>query len=114
MECLKCGKNTKDEQVFCPQCLSVMEAYPVRPDVHIQLPNHAAREQAKKVGKKRRTTTPDEQIAALRRKNRRLSVLILVLVLLLGVAGYALFHIPETVTNAEWGTNYQTSNSSSD
>ena len=54
MHCLKCGKQTKSEHVFCPGCLTVMEAYPVKPDVHIQLPKDANRESPKKSGRKRR------------------------------------------------------------
>ena len=52
MHCLKCGKQTKSEHVFCPGCLTVMEAYPVKPDVHIQLPKDANRESPKKSGRK--------------------------------------------------------------
>lgn len=107
MWCIKCGKDTKNEQVFCPQCLAGMEAYPVRPDVHIQLPNHSARNAAKKNAKKKRTPTPEELVVLLRTKNRRLLVVILVLLLLLGAAAYALTRgadAPSIVEN--WGKNY--------
>ena len=36
--CMKCGKRTGKTQVFCDECLAVMEKYPVKPDVAIQLP----------------------------------------------------------------------------
>lgn len=107
MWCLKCGKDTKNEQVFCPQCLAGMDAYPVKPDVHIQLPNHSARNNPKKNVKKKRTPTPEDMVAILRTRNRRLLVVILVLVLLLGVAAYALTHgteAPEIIDNL--GKNY--------
>ena len=107
MWCLKCGKDTKNEQVFCPQCLAGMEAYPVKPDVHIQLPNHAARDAAKKNAKKKRAPSLEEQIENLRIRNRRLLLIILVLVLLLGVAAYALIPGTETPDIVEnWGKNY--------
>ena len=38
MSCMKCGKDTEDGQGFCAHCLEGMEAYPVKPDAHIQLP----------------------------------------------------------------------------
>ena len=38
MYCLKCGRDTKSEQVFCNDCLAVMDAYPVKPDTAIHLP----------------------------------------------------------------------------
>ena len=107
MWCLKCGKDTKDEQVFCPQCLAGMDDYPVRPDVHIQLPNHEARNNPKKNTKKKRAPTPEELVDILRSRNRRLLAIILVLVLLLGAAAYALTQgkdVPEIVEN--WGKNY--------
>ena len=87
MWCLKCGKDTKDEQVFCPQCLAGMEKYPVKTDVHIQLPNRN-RNYDKKNAKKKRPPSPEEMVEVLRKKNRRLKTLILILVLCLGAAAY--------------------------
>lgn len=106
MQCLKCGKDTKNEQVFCPRCLEVMENYPVKADVRIQLPNHATRDLSKKSARKRRPPSAVEQIAALRAKNRRLMLVILALVLLLGAAGYLLARVTQTAENVEWGKNY--------
>ncbi|MBR2937953.1 MAG: hypothetical protein IKB80_05635 [Oscillospiraceae bacterium] len=106
MQCLKCGKETKNEQVFCPRCLAVMEAYPVKQDVHIQLPNHTQRELSKKSGKKRRAPSPQEQIAALRRRNRRLVAVLLAMALLLAVAGYLLARATVSSEDTELGKNY--------
>ena len=107
MWCLKCGKDTKDEHVFCPECLAGMENYPVRRDVHIQLPNHTARNNAKKNAKKKRTPSPEEMVEILRSRNRRLLLVILVLTLALGATVYALLpgtEAPDIVEN--WGKNY--------
>lgn len=106
MQCLKCGKETKNEQVFCSQCLAGMEAYPVKPDVHIQLPKHADRELPKKNGKKRRAPSMEEQIAILRRRNRRLAAALLVMALLLGAVGYLLVRTALSTEDIEWGKNY--------
>lgn len=110
MWCLKCGKDTKDEQVFCPQCLAVMEKYPVKADVHIQLPNHTVRDNPKKNSKKKRAPSAEEQVEILRSRNRKLLFVILVLVLLLGGASYALAHelnTPDIVENwAKDNKNY--------
>ena len=105
MHCLKCGKETKNEQVFCPQCLAVMEVYPVKADVHIQLPNHANRELLKKSGKKRRSPSSEEQLATLRRRNRRLMAALLAMALLLGVAGYLLLRTAFT-EGFHWRKDY--------
>ena len=106
MQCLKCGKETKHEQVFCAQCLAVMDTYPVKPDVHIQLPKQADREFSKKSGKKRRLPSLEEQIASLRRKNRRLGAALLLVVLLLGAAIYLLLRDAAPPTEADTGKNY--------
>lgn len=38
MHCMKCGIEIEETQVFCDDCLAVMEKYPVKPDVAVQLP----------------------------------------------------------------------------
>lgn len=91
MKCIKCGKKTKGEQVFCDKCLQVMENYPVKPDVHIQLPNRASPSAQKKCGKKRRNPTEEEQLAYLRRAVRVMAAVIAGLAILLGVACGMLF-----------------------
>ena len=106
MSCLKCGKKTKDAQVFCQQCLEVMENYPVKSDVHVQLPNRPARPLSKKSGKKRRPASVEEQLVILRSRQRRLLALVFVLVLLLGVAGVLLVHKALTPEDLDWGKNY--------
>jgi hypothetical protein len=89
MACLKCGKKTKDEQSFCPRCLEVMEQYPVKKDVHIQLPNRPVAE-AKKAPRKRRPLSAEEQLPILRRKSRRLALAVVALAILLGAAVFLL------------------------
>ena len=86
MNCIKCGKKTKGEQVFCNGCLESMEAYPVKPDVHIQLPSHASPAAPKKAGRKRRNPTEEEQIAHLRRTVRWMAAVIAILAVLLAAA----------------------------
>lgn len=106
MTCLKCGRQTGGEQAFCDQCLEVMDVYPVKQDVHIQLPARRSVEEEKKAARKRRTISADEQVSILRSRQRRLAVTILVLVLLLCVTAFSLVQAllsPETV---EWGKNY--------
>lgn len=106
MQCLKCGKETKNEQVFCARCLSVMETYPVKPDVHIQLPRRDDREPSKKSAKKRRAFSVEEQISILRRRNRRLAAALLAMTLLLGAAGYLLARATVSTEDTELGKNY--------
>ena len=89
MACLKCGKKTKDDQSFCPRCLEVMEQYPVKKDVHIQLPNRPE-VTVKKAPRKRRPLSAEEQLPILRRKSRRLALAVVALAILLGAAAFLL------------------------
>ena len=106
MQCLKCGKDTKSEQVFCTRCLAGMEDYPVKPDVHIQLPKQTDRDLSKKSAKKRRPLSPDEQITLLRKRNRRLIATVLALAILLCAAGYLLVRATVTAEETDLGKNY--------
>ena len=42
MYCLRCGKETADNKVFCKSCLSSMEDYPVKTGQPIVLPSRPA------------------------------------------------------------------------
>lgn len=108
MACMKCGKKTKDEQVFCPACLAVMDAYPVKADVHVQLPNRQKSEATRKSARKR-AVPPEEQVVQLRRSLRRARVFGLVVTLLLCAAGFFLlraFFAPAAEEEADHGSNY--------
>lgn len=110
MACLKCGKKTEDAQVFCPACLAVMEAHPVKNDVHIQLPNRKERILPRRTGRKRRALSPEEQLPLLKKRQNRLIALIVLLALLLSAAvGLLIYTLtaPEEL-ELEWGINYST------
>ena len=38
MNCMRCGIEIEDPNVFCADCLADMERHPVKPGIHIQLP----------------------------------------------------------------------------
>ena len=67
MYCLRCGRETDDEQAFCLECQKEMARYPVDPNAVVTLP---ARRQTppKKVVK--RKISPEEQLKFLRRRVR--------------------------------------------
>ncbi len=93
MNCIKCGNDTKNEQIFCQRCLEVMEKYPVKSDVHVQLPNRAAIAHQKKSARKRILLSADEQVVISRKRVRKLVVLVILLILLLGAAVACIFHL---------------------
>ena len=106
MLCLKCGKKTEAEQIFCPHCLEVMENYPVKPGVHIQLPNRTVAPVQKKQGRKRRILNADEQVAYLRGKVQQQWALMAVLALALLITIGTMFFTMSKPEEPEIGKNY--------
>ncbi len=42
MKCLRCGRETENEQVFCFLCESVMVKHPVKPNTVVTVPDRTA------------------------------------------------------------------------
>ena len=91
MNCMKCGREIPQGQVFCDSCLEVMKKYPIKPDTAVQLPRRSQQSAAKKQPARRRQLSPEEQIPSLKRSIRRLKFTVVVLVLLLAAAAVAAF-----------------------
>jgi len=106
MLCVKCGKKTENEQVFCAHCLEVMEAYPVKSEVHIQLPARPDAAVQKKQSRRKRPQNKDEEIARLRRKNRWLGFFTALLLLSVLVLVGKLYRDAKTADEQEIGKNY--------
>ena len=85
MYCLKCGRESSKQQVFCDSCLQGMTRYPVKPDARVQLPQRDTPPPSKKAGRQKRIASPEELLPLLKRRNRRLvcAVIALSLVTLL-------------------------------
>ena len=66
MNCMKCGRETENEQVFCQDCLQIMEKYPVRPGTVVLLPRR--RETTIKKTVKRHVIPAEEQIKILKKQ----------------------------------------------
>ena len=43
MECLRCGRETKEGQVFCFACEALMTKHPVKPNTVVTIPERSAR-----------------------------------------------------------------------
>lgn len=106
MRCLKCGKEIKDEQVFCAHCLSVMEKYPVKPDVPVQLPIRTPNVTPPKARAKRQSFNPEEQLLRLRKTVRVLVAMILLLTLILCFTCAVLTHSLLEQETPNLGKNY--------
>ena len=82
MACIKCGRKTKEQQVFCDDCLAQAESYPVDPATAIQLPaREATLLPKKKNGKKRADLPPEEQLPRLRSSFRWLLLALIVMLI---------------------------------
>ena len=79
MYCMKCGKEISEDQVFCKDCLAVMDTYPVEPDTVVHIPTREHRTSEKK----RRELTAKEQIAQLHSTVRWLALTVMVLLVAL-------------------------------
>ncbi len=89
MSCLKCGKETAGNQVFCDNCLCVMELHPIKPDAKVSLPH---REEAviPRKSTRKRAQSPEEQLTSLHRLVRRLIVALALVSLLFCLCAAAL------------------------
>ena len=76
MNCMKCGRETTGEQVFCDVCLATMAKYPVKPGIAVKLPQRRD-PSAHRRNAKRRTINPEEQIRTLKKRVRTLTLLLI-------------------------------------
>ena len=89
MNCMKCGREVEDGQVFCPACQEDMEKYPVRPGTVVLLPKRDEVYYAKKSASKRRAgPTTEEQIRSLKARLRLVTVMLLISLTLMAVLIY--------------------------
>ena len=112
MNCLKCGKETAEGQVFCSQCREKMAKHPVKPGAVVHLTQRVVPLSDKKTASKSREDAPQNQLLQLRRLIRWLIATITLLSLLLCAAAGMLVQTltKESITPAI-GRNYTTSQS---
>lgn len=91
MYCLKCGKDTKSDQLFCSACLESMEKYPVKPGTHITLPNRSGQASVKKNTRRHRAVSPEEQVLQQKKVIRVLSFCLAMVSIFLILCALALF-----------------------
>ena len=105
MNCMKCGNEIRDGQVFCENCLTDMVQYPVARDTYVQIPQRPA----KPAEKKAKEVPLQEQIRGLKKSIRWLLSIIAVLVVMLAVMALLLLHqVKATKNTVPLGRNYTT------
>ena len=109
MNCMRCGIEIEDGQVFCENCLADMKRHPVKPETRIQLPSRPAPEAVKKQAPRKRVPTPEERIYRLRKVITWLSVALVTALLFLGFSLYLLMDmVSEKPQQENIGQNYST------
>lgn len=92
MYCLKCGRDTKSEQVFCEACVDGMAQYPVKSGTPVSLPKRETPQMPRRPVRRQRTLSVEEQLAGARRTNRKQKWWIAVLLILVIVLSTVLVH----------------------
>ena len=69
MYCLKCGRDVNEDKVFCPDCVAVMEQYPVKPGTVLLLPKRREGGAVNRPSVRRKNLSPEELIRKLRRRS---------------------------------------------
>ena len=114
VNCMKCGREIGEGQVFCDLCLKDMQKYPVKPGIAIQLPHRQESPVLRKTTPKRRQPpTPEEKIQKLKKRVRRLVFLWLLTLLLLAATIYPTILFFRDLTAVLPGQNYSTITDSS-
>lgn len=86
MNCVKCGRDTAENQVFCDLCLETMEKYPVKPGTAVHIPHREEEHETRKSQPRKKLPVPlGEQVLRLKKKLLRTRIALAVVLLLCGV-----------------------------
>lgn len=86
MNCVKCGRDTAENQVFCDLCLETMEKYPVKPGTAVHIPHREEEHETRKNQPRKKLPVPlGEQVLRLKKKLLRTRIALAVVLLLCGV-----------------------------
>ena len=90
MNCMKCGRETAEEQVFCTSCLEEMERYPVKPGTVVHIPNRAKDDEIRKIAYRRKPMlSVSEQLVRLEKKLLWARIALAVMLILCGLLSLA-------------------------
>ena len=102
MNCMKCGREVEEEQVFCPDCLTLMESDPV----HISTAVHIPRQPTRSATPRRSTLHPEDDVRRLERSNEKLRMWVILLALSTVLLAMALYHKEVVSIMDDLGKNY--------
>ena len=109
MNCMKCGREIEETQVFCAECLTEMEKYPVKPGTVVQLPSRITAAPVRKPVRRRPQMPPEEQNKLLKKRVWILRFLLtLTTALLITATGFLIWRMNEEDVDILPGQNYIT------
>lgn len=103
MNCIRCAKETENNQPFCPECQADMERHPVAPGTPIQLPVKVERDTQKRAKFKLAISKWENQVYGLKAWIMWLLVVIAILTLCLTVAICMMAGLTPQWFNDIWG-----------
>ena len=62
MQCLRCGRETEDEHVFCFLCEAVMMKHPVKPNTVVTIPERSVRSRSTQPRRQQRQEEENERL----------------------------------------------------
>ena len=87
MNCLKCGTQIEQGQVFCSHCLEVMADYPVKPGTAVYLSNRTEPAEPKPaLIRSTKEKSPEEQLTRLRKLLRVLLICLVTVTVALAIS----------------------------
>lgn len=104
MYCMKCGRDTVDEHVFCDICQQNMALHPVAPGTAVHLPSRSA--VTRKSSPRKRSVPLEEQLQNLRRSLRRTRTFAVILLVILAMTAVFLLHEITALDAPIIGQNY--------
>ena len=108
MNCMKCGREISDDQVFCSKCLELMDRHPINPDIVVKLPLRIDTP-AKKHSPRKKILTQEDQINRLKKKNRFLTAAVcMLLVLVIALTYISIDFFRQLDVQRFLGQNYST------
>ena len=102
MNCMKCGREVEEGQVFCPECLEQMEAEPIK----ISAPVHIPRQPARNTVSHRPALPLEEDVRRLERTNENLRVWVILLAMATLLLAMAVYHKEVIGVVEDLGKNY--------
>ncbi len=110
MQCLKCGKEIAEKDVFCADCLAEMQHYPIKPGTVALIPPQPPQQ---KRASERRMLSTEQKLKASTRHVRVLSFLLtLAVALLIGVTALMISLMQDGSIEPLIGQNYSTASTS--